>query len=820
MSDFLQELFRDAPSTDFVPVVVAVGQRRYPNGDTVPELVDPEEWLKHTQWLPVKEVLSGSYQIDATNQDHVYFTPHTYTYPTDIVAADELATNIIQGTCVWLESYDDNFNWWLVSEAPPTAVVSTSPLRHQVYWFLTEPVPLEDIEQVNRALAHRYLTRDRSGTERGQLMRMPGYHNYKHLVDHSVELEHYTPHQRVEFYETFESLLLLDVPHESGARSKNFQLPGQGLRDSRDVRRQFEPYFTPQFMSYLKTRANDRAKALWYMYHECYQMGMSELDAYSLLLSCPNNRFDDAHYNRRIELWADVRSAYRMLRNAEPLAVQDEIRYIRTDKGSVTERNQRIADVVRKHMLSRGAFYYAPTTQRVVYHYNRRLIDVDQKDVEFRALADRQYTLNPTSQEFAYLAEHLRDRAVSDAQRVNLHNVAHYDQDNNILYVSDNRGGMFRLDGQQVEHLEMGVDGVMFNDSGLSEAVYLADRKPAGSPLYDYILSLSNFSPADSTLSNTLTPEQCAFLIRSWLYAIFFLFESKPILIIEGTHGSGKSTMFKALEWVLTGPQGNVVEMQADATLLREALRERHHVFLDGVESASAAQQNILSTSATGSQDTRRVLYSNNNIARYTLSPALGLTTMSAQYLRHDILDRAIVLNTQRFKSFRSIEDIKQDVMVNRSELWAELIGDLNAIIEYRKTYKPGPAVLRMASYETYLRILCAIKNEPLDPYLEYLRAVQIDKTLGNTAAYVCLTEFLQADPAHYDTEYTAPQLHKHLVAHAGFKGYDYTKQIATSRALAVELRKMEGIVDYTKSVHRGSDVYTFARPKAEDVSV
>jgi hypothetical protein len=79
-------------------------------------------------------------------------------------------------------------------ELKPTAVVESSPGRFHPYWRLTDPIPPETAEQLNKRLAHK-IGADPSGFDRTQLLRVPGTHNHKYEERPVVELENLDEHR-------------------------------------------------------------------------------------------------------------------------------------------------------------------------------------------------------------------------------------------------------------------------------------------------------------------------------------------------------------------------------------------------------------------------------------------------------------------------------------------------------------------------------------------------------------------------------------------------------------------------------------------------
>ena len=203
------------------------------------------------------------------------------------------------------------------------------------------------------------------------------------------------------------------------------------------------------------------------------------------------------------------------LENNEPLDIRAQIDEIRARKISRDQKQALIAAVVRDNMSSRGGFYHDEAEHRVIYHFNRRIINVAQRSVQFRSFIDRQYTLNPVGWEFPFVTEHLRNYAVDAAPKIKLHNISYFDAPHNMLYISDNRGGMYRLDGERIEHLEMGIDGVMFNTQPMGAPIFLKPHQL--SPLDSAILSLPNYN------TDQLTRKESMLLVRSWLLSLIHI---------------------------------------------------------------------------------------------------------------------------------------------------------------------------------------------------------------------------------------------------------------------------------------------------------
>jgi len=96
-------------------------------------------------------------------------------------------------------------------ELKPTAVVESSPGHYHAYWRLTDAIPADTAEQLNKRLAHK-IGADPSGFDRTQLLRVPETTNYKYPDRPKVEIlevegtHAYPPRQLEEILPTFEDL--------------------------------------------------------------------------------------------------------------------------------------------------------------------------------------------------------------------------------------------------------------------------------------------------------------------------------------------------------------------------------------------------------------------------------------------------------------------------------------------------------------------------------------------------------------------------------------------------------------------------------------
>ena len=779
------------------------------------------------QWYPVTDLDDPDFEL-ALEPDpdfNVFVVPHTYTAATNERANASATTSVL-----WLESDDHHFNHEHITEARPSFVVETSPDRHHLYWLLDHPIPIELAEALNAALAAKYIKGDRSGFDRYQPLRVPGFANHKRGDLFSVSLLVNDPDHRVDPDVVFADLV--GVENEAtmtGARtfdSPNADPPDPTPADVIIARREAtnDP-FSKTFKTYVHRQQKDRSSAMYYLYAECHRLRVPEADAYSLLLSSPNNKFSDNLYNGERELWADVRAAYRMMRNNEPGHVRLQIQSARLSNTNNVLRNSEIAEIVRKHMASSGGLYYIERLRQAVYQQQqygrRRLFRISARDSDFEAFLDRIYDINAANPEYQYVVNNVRNHVAEHGVRVDIHSTSFYDTETSTLYISNNQGGMFRLspDEPTWEELEIGVDNIMFNEDPYGEPIKPV-APPANTPslLDTYVLKWPNY-----TETPHLSRHEAMRLIRAWVYSMFFLRTAKGLCVVTGPAGSGKTTVFKALEWALRGDQANILNMPPTPKELSEIMRERHHVFFDGVEEASGYIQNALSVAGTGSQSTTRKLYTDNELITYNVDPAIGISTMNADFIRRDIIDRSIVLNVERFDSeFLDTETIRDDVRRYRSQIWHEILTDLHAIIKLMAHRTATTSQLRMANVARIIELTCEVRGYNAHRLINYVARDQAHRTLEDDPIWEALSRWLartdsDGSPRNLARPVAINELHSILTTIGHENHIAYRQNVKSAKSLTWQLKRLAPWLPVHVHQNREGRVSTFTFTPRDD---
>jgi hypothetical protein len=361
-------------------------------------------------------------------------------------------------------------------------------------------------------------------------------------------------------------------------------------------------------------------------------------------------------------------------------------------------------------------------------------------------------------------------------------------------YVSNYDGCMYKIDGANVSRVTNGEDGIFFADD--DEGVPCAD--PDIGPHGQLLDQLTNPNFAASGLSG-ITPEQQRKALTLWIFALAFpdLLDDKPILLVEGTMGSGKTSAITHTQLVLTGAKHPMVlqrnkEDDFGVILTRSpiALFDNTDSFIDWVPDAIAAY-------ATGAKWHKRKLFTDDeNLVIKPQSFIAVATRNPASFRRDDVADRCMILRFDRRTSFTASGTLTSDLIANRPALFGEylwFIGQITERIRVEEGLSTRNEQFRMASFAALGRVIGRVLGWSDSDVTEVLQALQ-----GERDAFVNeedpLVELLEQwiaykskhQPSNIGRVINANQLHAELETLAGSKQMQWKD---TPRTLVAKLR-------------------------------
>ncbi len=450
-------------------------------------------------------------------------------------------------------------------------------------------------------------------------------------------------------------------------------------------------------------------------------------------------------------------------------------------------KNRFVAETIIDDLSDRGRFYHDRRQGYVFLHSSRTLIPLQRDEPQYRLLSAR-YGINGAEHLFKFVFEAVNVHALENGETTDLYRFSHYDSLANRLYVYNNDSCIYRIESDSVEIIDNGADGVLFLDDPHGEPFRIVEVPTHHSPLDQYLFSLFNMSPG------YLTVGESKLLLMVWFYSLFFedILRSKPLLVLLGPKGSGKTVSLRSIGNLLVGSQFEVTLLTDDEKDFDAAVTNSFLVVLDQVESAPKWLNDRLAISATGGSVKRRELYTTNRLVEFTVKCFIAISTITPMFRRDDVADRLLIHHVDRIENNVSDNIFRKNLAQNRNLIMSEVVQHLQRILHALGQHGDGISVgsFRMADFAEFaLRISRAHGIENImRAVLKKASHEQSMFTLDADSTVELVVDLASIRPGK---EYDAAELCKNLSRLADSRGMKF-KYKGNPRGLAQRLRNIE----------------------------
>ncbi len=380
----------------------------------------------------------------------------------------------------------------------------------------------------------------------------------------------------------------------------------------------------------------------------------------------------------------------------------------------------------------------------------------------------------------------LRLYAHQQGSRVPMRRFAVWSKERACAYVSRYDGSMWRLDGQSVEVIPNGDEDVFFldDDGGVHvdlEPGDLADHGELLPALTD--LSFSTNSPGG------ITDEDQRRALIIWILSLVFpdLMPTKPILLIEGTQGSGKSSALQMLQLVLLGHKKPLILSRSREDDFGVMLLRSPIAYFDNVDSFIDWLPDAVCAYATTGMWTKRKLYTDGEEAQIRPHAFVAVASKNpASFRREDTADRCVVIRLERRAAFTAQADRESAATAARPRLLGEYLTIVNRMVDAIRRGAGTPAVdstYRMADFATMAHLAADALGWEDGAAAQTLKALQAerdafasegDPLVDLLAAW--LGHKVHRGPSNVGRQVTAIGLHTELESIAQMRGIEIYK--------------------------------------------
>lgn len=351
-----------------------------------------------------------------------------------------------------------------------------------------------------------------------------------------------------------------------------------------------------------------------------------------------------------------------------------------------------------------GKFVSTPESQHYyLWHDKHRLFELDTET--WHAWLHELTGINPAGDGFSIIVSACKTAAVLNSEIRAVVKLAYYDNETRTLRISKFNGQVYVLDGSQIT-LESNGDGpVLFDDLNIWEFYDPDFQNAPGST--DLISKLPNWPN-----------EKYAWAYQVWIQSLFFneMCPTKPILVLLGEKGSGKSMALRVILRLLFGKWSQVSGVPDKPDAFAVTASHYHLYAMDNLDTMEPWLQDKLARIATGATDEYRKLYTSKDMGILRYRCWIAVTARTPDTLRRDDLaDRLLLLPLNRVQdNQRKRESLfLEEVDAIRNMWWGDLLLKLNQVVaKLQISVIPVNGLLRMADWEALGRLMSQACNQ------------------------------------------------------------------------------------------------------------
>jgi len=436
----------------------------------------------------------------------------------------------------------------------------------------------------------------------------------------------------------------------------------------------------------------------------------------------------------------------------KPNSIREQISIIRqlsAREMKAHERREKVTELIVEDLKSTGQFF---KTSEGLFYFDRadspRVLPIEVDSLALGALMQDRYGINKAERaEFEHIISGLENEAYLNGEEVEVHRLAHYDAESERLYVSRFDGSVHRLDGKQIRLIPNGTDAIFFWDNPSWKPYELIRDAKTDRLFEQFVTSSANFAE-----SGKLSFRDQQWLFSIWCYSQFFgsLHPTKPLLLTCGEKGGGKTLALRKWLKLLFGGGADVTALErGKPDGFVAAVCSLPIAVFDNVDEHVSWLPDHLAQLATGITFRRRKYYTTNQSVEFHPQCFVALTSRTPKFIegRDDVLDRTLILQTERRRIFLPEEIQLTQIAKSRNLLWTELLRYLNRIVAQLKESR-GQSIelsVRMADFARFALTAARAdgQEEMARRILETMESRRTEMLLSEEPISLCLERWL-----------------------------------------------------------------------------
>ena len=441
---------------------------------------------------------------------------------------------------------------------------------------------------------------------------------------------------------------------------------------------------------------------------------------------------------------------------------------------------------------------------------------------EFSSFLATVTNINREDKLFKYMVSLIDDLALNDEYTPRVipakqwaRNPDENDEPLTTIYISNGDSQVCKVTGGKFELVPNGTDDVLFI-RGATLAPWAVEDGPGVDPFKDSML----FKLA------ALEKETDRMNCRLWWLNLFACHKNKPILLVTGPKGSGKTRLLQGMKQFLGmredgKPDDTVNDIDPtdkglDAFWVIED-RGRFEIF-DNFDSKIKWAENAFQTAATNGSAKRRELYKSKDLVTLSANAYMGVTSNNPTFttMGGGLPDRII---TARISSERKVsvgDELRRDIVVHRNQYMTWLVRTLMAALADDKPVD-GSINRRHPDYGAFA-VRCGRAFGDEMGAVAAMEAAELDKALlpllNDTVAKEIVAVLRAQEPVG-SMRFTASDMSDAIIKRLGDdESDDSTKNIYGARRIGKAITKLKRefstLFSWTSGTIEGRTRYEF----------
>jgi hypothetical protein len=235
--------------------------------------------------------------------------------------------------------------------------------------------------------------------------------------------------------------------------------------------------------------------------------------------------------------------------------------------------------------------------------------------------------------------------------------------------------------------------------------VYPAESKSYPPDIFDQFFSLINIKDVDDV----------KLLLKCYIISLFIPEISKVVLIVHGSQGAAK-TAFQWLIKLLVDPcpgklgKPSLLSPPTTKEDFRQQMLHNYVVYYDNTRYVKYWLSDCLCRASTGTFDSKRALYTNDDDFMYEFLRPAGLNGVNLTANQADLLDRSILVQLMRIDP-KKRRDFEEEIMAAFEKLRPQLLAYIfDILVKVLRMKKEGGIKLneknRMADWEIWAEMI------------------------------------------------------------------------------------------------------------------